>query len=279
MLQGLNLSLYFFIVLLFYTNSVNALRIVSLAPNLTEVVYYLGAGDSLVGVTNQCDFPIQARNIKKIGDYNNPNLEIIMSLRPDIVLAAEGNPRYILSYLKNQSSFRGKIFYYEPHSILDVGKNIQEIGNILGKKNQANNIAKSINNQWEILKIIKNPQEKYILFLDLNPIYAVSSKTWIGSLFQQAGFENIVENQNVSYPQLSEEFLLTHKPDVVFVAMSNEKKSIKNKIYKIFKENKNNAFPIIFLPESIFVRPGPRVIDAMKLLTQYKLFVSKKGNR
>ena len=81
-------------------SSVHEERIVTLAPSLTEIVYALGLGKELVGDTLQCDYPLPAKKISKVGDYINPNIEKILQQKPTIVLATIGNPISILNKLE-----------------------------------------------------------------------------------------------------------------------------------------------------------------------------------
>lgn len=247
-------KIYCFFVLMFASNAQAILhsknRIVSLAPNLTEIVYALGLGDYLVGDTNQCDYPVAAKAVNKMGDYNNPVIEKILESKANIVLATEGNPRPIVNAIKKLNI---NVIETNPHTISELIASIQYLGKQLKAEKRGNQIAKSI--QDEVFYFKKHPLKgkTFLLVLQSHPIYSASDQTWIGDLFKITGLKNIVDNSRIKYPVVSYEYVIQKNPDLIFSG------SIEPKMKVLGKR-------VIILPKDIFFRPGPRVLDSLKFL-------------
>jgi iron complex transport system substrate-binding protein len=239
------------------------LRVVSLAPNLTEIVYALGQGPSLVGDTRQCDYPAAAKSVPKIGDYINPNIEKIISLKPNVVLATEGNPYSTIETLKK---FKINSVVIHPQKISEIPAAITAVAQALNATEQGNQLSKKLELAIEEYSKTKNRHKTFLVVLNAEPIYSVGPNTWVSDLFTQGGFQNIIKDDLISYPVVSREFLTKNKPDIIFV-LHNEKEAVENIYKKEFSSiYKNGDFKLVFLNHDIFVRAGPRVMEAMDIL-------------
>ena len=253
----------------------NDLRLVSLAPNLTEIIYALGLGKNLVGDTIQCDYPAEAKKINKVGDYINPNLEQILSLKPNIVLATMGNPKALLNKLE---LFGIQVVEVEDSkSLAQLPLMIEGIASKLHAGNQGKNLSKRISNSLFILSQHKENGKKFLFVLQHNPLYSLSDNTWIGNLFSLAGYTNVVGKSRINYPIVSQEYLILNTPEYIFTSANSHLTLEENKkievmeLNKIFLPEQVKNMKIIFLPKDIFVRPGPRVVDAIDFLMGSKI--------
>lgn len=266
--------LYFLIFNLFFvyinTNAKEDIRIVTLSPNLTEIVYSLGLGKHLVGDTLQCDYPEQAKFVNKVGEYINPNIEKILSVNPNYVLATIGNPRSILNKLKLQGIH--VIEVDDPKTAGELPASIEKIADKLGVQNQGKKIATEISQAISELTAHKVNNKKFLFVIQYNPIYSLSNDTWIGNLFTLAGYTNVVGTSKVPYPIIAPEYLIKNVPDIVFAGFNSHLTLEENKeieflqLEKIFGTNVAQKIKIIFLPKDILVRPGPRVIDGIHFI-------------
>lgn len=244
-----------FLFFLFFLFPVDAfaqdhLRIVSLAPNLTEMVYALDLGPDLVGDTKQCNYPEQAKKVEKIGDYNHPSLEKILQLKPDVVLATEGNSRVTVDLLKQ---LHIKVIETNPHNMRELIDSIRKIGLELNSEKKGNQIAARIQSQINVMENHPVQNQTFLFVIQLDPIYSANDQTWIGSLFQTKGLKNVIGQSKIKYPVVSQEYLLLHKPDVIFATEFDPRlKQLGNRV--------------VLLPKDIFFRPGPRVWDALRFL-------------
>ncbi len=211
----MRLSWIFTIVFIIYSKQVFCLplRIVSLAPNLTEIIYALNLGNNLVGDTVQCDYPLEARHVYKVGDYVNPNLERILASRPTVVLAAQGNPRWLINKLK---ALGIRVLETNPKLANDLPTSIEEVANKLGAPIAGKKISESVFFAITQLQNHKKKHKKFLLILQMSPLYSVSNNTWLGNLFFLAGWDNIVQSSALDYPVLSQEYLIKNQPEVVF---------------------------------------------------------------
>jgi iron complex transport system substrate-binding protein len=263
------LSNFIFVEMIF---SKSDYKIVSLAPNLTEIVYALGLGDNLVGNTFLCDYPEEAKKIEKIGNFNAPNIEKIISLKTNIVLATEGNPKDKLNTINNLGI---KVIYFKADSIHDLAAEIIKLGSYLEKKEKANFISESILKSYNNLKSSKN-NLSFLFALQFNPVYSFSDNTWLGDLFKQAGFKNIVGSSLIKYPKITNEFLINHKPKIILAGTLDGKNYQESfNIQKLNIENiygeKAKSIKLIIVPKDILVRPGPRIVEGIKFLESLKI--------
>lgn len=248
----------------------NNLRIVSLAPNLTEIVYALGLGEHLVGDTLQCDYPQNAKIIYKVGDYINPNIERILSVKPNYVLATIGNPRAILNKLEMQGVH--VVVVEDPKNARELTSSIEKIANELHVQNQGTLISKKIKDAIINLQNHKVKNRKFLFLIQFDPIYSVSNKTWIGNIFTLGGYENIVGDSKISYPVVTHEYLIKNPPDIVFsgsdikLTLEQNKKIQMDKLKKIFGDKVAQKIQLVFLPKDLLVRPGPRIVDGIHFL-------------
>ena len=110
-------------------------RVISLAPNLTEIVFAVGGGDRLVGRTTYCDFPAEAKSVAEVGDTLTPNLERIIALKPQVVLISTASQLEIFTQQLQDQNIA--VFVTDPHDLEGVFRSIQQVGEILGQKEQA----------------------------------------------------------------------------------------------------------------------------------------------
>lgn len=245
------------------------LRIVSLAPNLTELVYALGLGKNLVGNTIQCDYPKEAVNVYKVGDYIRPSLERILTAHPNVVLATEGNPLSLLSLLKAQHI---RVITTRPQSPQELKNSVLEVGKALGVEQKSSLLAKQIEEAMRHLAAQPPKQKSFLLALQFDPIYAVAPNTWLGGLFELAGYKNVVPVGPVRYPVLSREFLFLHPPELIFVGMlsgKTEAESLalqKAQLQKILTPQQMQHVRVVVMPKDILVRPGPRIVEGIHFI-------------
>ncbi|HXQ69288.1 MAG TPA: helical backbone metal receptor, partial [Pyrinomonadaceae bacterium] len=109
-------------------------RVITLAPNLTEIVFAIGAGDRVVGNTSYCDYPPEARSVAKVGDTLHPSLERIIALRPQVVLVSTASQLEV--FTQQLQSQNIAVFVTDPHDLEGVFKSIEQIGRMMGQEQQ-----------------------------------------------------------------------------------------------------------------------------------------------
>lgn len=246
------------------------LRIVSLAPNLTEIVFALGAEDSLVGITAQCDFPEAAKSKERVGGFTDPNLERILKLRPSHVLATEGNPRPLLEKLQEKGI---DVVEFHAREAGSLPAQLRALAARLLQKESGETLAVSIEKALARLDSTPKARGSVLLALQFEPIYAVSAGTWLGDLFARAHFENIVPKGPQPYPVVSLELMLARKPDYLVVFSDSAPESSAAPVLGPARALLDRKFApgkprpkLVVSPESMLMRPGPRLVQAIEFL-------------
>jgi len=189
-------------------------RIISLAPSNTEILFALGLGDKVVGVTDWCDYPPEALNKTKVGGYTTPDEETILALNPDLVLVAYGTPIDVINSLDGLGL---TVFCIHTISLDDLLNDIRTVGEITDKEVEAQALTselavriQAVTNQTEELE--QRPKVFYIVWND--PIWTVGSGTFENVLIEKAGGVNICQN-STGYLTISIEEVLARNPEVI----------------------------------------------------------------
>ena len=196
-------------------------RIVSLAPNLTEIVYALGAGDRLVGDTNACDTPPEAKSKPHVGNPQDPSLEAIVALRPDLVLATASInvPQTADTLLK----LGVPVYTTYPHTVRQMLDSITEIGGLIGSNSQGEALKASLRARLDALqaKLADRPLAHVLFLVSVSPPYSIGVNTFIADALRWAGAESVlVTDQNWPQPTLEE--IVRIQPDYIVVTADHE---------------------------------------------------------
>jgi iron complex transport system substrate-binding protein len=197
-----------------------AARIASLAPSATEILYAIGAQDRLVGVSNQCDYPVAAKLKPKIGDFNRPDLEKVTALRPDVVLFAEYVRPDDLAALE-RIGVRSVVL--PARDLADLSATIRLVGRIAGRVEQAEGVAGGLERTVAAVagKVAAVPPEKrpgvYIEVDGPATLYAVGSGSFMGDVVRVAGGRNVFGQGAGPYIRVTPEEVIRANPDVILV--------------------------------------------------------------
>lgn len=247
-------------------------KIVSLAPNNTEVLFALGLGDKVIGVTSYCDYPEEAKTKEVVGDFSGNNLEKIVELNPDLVLIYGAGNEEDNKILKEAGI---KVLGFMPETIDAVMKDIETVGKATGKDKEASEFIKSMNNKKnEILDKVKD-QEKIKVFYEIwhDPLMTAGKGSYIDELITLSGGENIAQDADGAYPQYDLEQLVERNPEVYLTSADTEDKTVESIKSRPGYENisaiENDRIHIFEGNESnIMSRPGPRIIEALELVAK-----------
>lgn len=245
-------------------------RIISLAPNITEILFALGVGDRIVGVTSFCDYPPDAKKKTSIGGMSNPSLEAILRLKPDIVLLTEdGNQKAFEERLRKKGL---KTHVFKARRMSELPAEISIIGRILGVKESASTLSISISNAMDNLKGFNpRPHENKALFIIWpEPLIVAGPETAIDDAMRLLGIKNIASDAKTRYPQYSVEEVIRKNPDIVFIGKGHEDmQNVSAKLLgKLQMVNAVKNGKVYFLSDNLY-RLGPRVVDGIKELSGY----------
>ncbi|MCJ7749014.1 MAG: ABC transporter substrate-binding protein, partial [Desulfobacterales bacterium] len=173
----------------------SAKRIVSMAPSITEILFALGLNVEIVGVTDFCDYPEAALTKPRIGGFVNPSIEMIVSLKPDLIIATrDGNRKETIQRL-NDLGF--SVYVVNPKGFDGVIKTIQNIGEVVGRVNQSRKITKKIMiNKDDVVTRTRSLRKPKVFFqVGYAPIVTVGKDTLADDLIRLAGGRSISENE------------------------------------------------------------------------------------
>ena len=256
-------------------------RIISMAPSATEILFAVGAGDSVVGVTSFCNYPpevvdkVNNGEIEVIGGYSTPSLEKIVYLKPDLIVGAYGNPDdviYRLIELGEDEEKEYPIYAQHPKNFDEIFTHI----NVTGAMTKCNETAVSLVNELrekleeieertELLEEEKRPRVYYAMG---SLFMTTGDGTFQHDIIKTAGGKNIAAEYLSSWGPFSIEHIVEEDPQVIIYCSHGSEslvpEQIKSAELKTVDAVKNNRiYPI---NENIVSRPGPRVVDAVEIV-------------
>ena len=199
---------------------IDSIRIISLAPHITELVFSAGVGDGLVGVVEYSDYPEAAKNIPRVGDAFQLDLEGIVSLQPDLVLAwSSGNPKPSLNRLEQLGV---NVVAMEPNSFESIARELRLIGELTGHTQQADIAATKFLTQLDELRqqyAIANPIRVFYQISD-QPIFTINGDHVISEAIRVCGGTNIFSDLDSLAPSVDLEAVLIRDPEVILFGQS-----------------------------------------------------------
>ena len=240
-------------------------RIVSLAPAITELLYALGVGDRVVGVTNVCDRPAEALKKPKVGGMTNPSLESILALKPDLVLMIkEGNPKEAADRLKKLGI---RVHVFSAGRLADLPPAIREMGRALGVRGQAAALAGKIESATSDAarrrKGAKGRVRKALFIVSPAPLIVVGQGTIIDDAMALCGLKNIAADAGSAYPEISLESVIERQPDIIIIGSGRGMKIRAEALLKRLKTvTAVQNGRVCYLGDALY-RPGPRIPEGM----------------
>jgi len=192
-----------------------AKRIISLSPGTTELLFAAGGGDRIVGVLNFSDFPEAAKKILVIGDSRELDLERIMMLKPDLLVAwRQGTSTKQVEQLQKLGV---PLFFIDEHKLADIPKNIDVLGQLMGTEQQANKTSAELRNQLSALTKKYASQSPVRLFYQVwhNPLFTLSGKQIVNDAIRLCGGVNVFASQKIIAPNVSMEAVLQKNPEAL----------------------------------------------------------------
>jgi iron complex transport system substrate-binding protein len=250
-----------------------ALRIVSLAPSVTETLFAIGAGDDIVGVSAQCDYPPAASRIDRVGTFLKPNVEAILTKQPDVVIAAPSPTN--ASFLEALERFGIEVLLVESNSVRETTANILRIAAAVDSTAAGQVLIQRIQREIEATRrrLAGTIPRRVLLVLGQRPFVAAGAGGLQDELIQRAGGVNIAASGVGRWPRLNLEHVIQQQPEVIIDMTIPHERDLATTPLGIW-----NAFPSVPAvragsvyghPPNLLVRPGPRVAEAIELLARY----------
>jgi len=245
-------------------------RIVALAPSIVEVLYELGLGDKIVGVTDYCDYPLEAADKEKIGGFNGVNLEKVVELKPDLVLAGTASKEVF----EKLTSLNIHTIVAEPRTLSEITESFMIMGRAVGAEDKAKALVERFNGRIDEIKdkVKDAPKVKvyYAMSFGEGGNWTAGKGTFISDLIDIAGGENIADDVN-GWKEYSIEQIIEKDPEVIFlsnmVAAGNKDALDNEKGYKETAAVKNDR--VLVLDDiNLVERPGPRITEGLELIAK-----------
>lgn len=251
-------------------------KYISLAPSTTEILFALGLNEDIVGVSSYCDYPPEAKYKTKVGDFSHPNMEKIVSLRPDYVFCTGLEQAPVIAELKR---LKLNVYVADPANIEELIKSIQEIGKITNREDQAARLISSMEDDIKKVREITEliPQGKKVkVFVEIwhEPLMTAGSGSFVDEMVTLAGGINIAHEVKRPYSYFSAEKVINLNPGCIILAYM-DKESPLRLVEKRFGWDKIDAVrnKRVFndIDPAKLLRPGPRITQGLKEI-QEKLY-------
>ncbi len=253
------------------------MRVVSLSPSSTEILFALGAGSRVVGVTRYCDYPPEVLvrvgdgSLKVVGGFTDPNVEVIVSLRPDLILVSSDLQEDVISNLEGKGL---TVFGLASRTIDEIVENVRVVGRILGMGESAEDLAQSMTVRIDAVinqtrQVAERPKIYYEVWYD--PLMSVGQGTYLNDLIALAGGTNIFSGSTAPYPVVNSETVIAADPQIIIVAkgymgaIEETRSKIKDRPgWSSISAVRNNR--IYDIDEDTVYRQGPRIVDGLETL-------------
>jgi len=246
-------------------------RVVSLAPNLTEIVFALGDGNHLAGDTDFCDYPAEALQKPHVGGPVNPNMEVIVSLMPDLVLATKSiNRRETVNALDRIGL---PVYVTDPHSVEEMVASVEHLGNALGVEKSAAMVAEDLRGRLSDLdRRLEGAAPRRVLFVVwTDPLISIGRDTFIADALRRAGGRSVVDTK-AEWPHVSMEEIVRLQPEILVFASAHAGDTQRDIDELRTRPGWKNLAAMqkgnIVVVSDAINRPAPRMVDAIEHLAR-----------
>jgi iron complex transport system substrate-binding protein len=248
-----------------------ARRIVSLAPSATEILFALGVGERVIGVSTYCDHPAETARIDKVGTFLSPNVERIVAKKPDLVIAvpSPGNQRAVESMQQLGLS----VLVVDPDGVASILAAVQTIADAVGAPEAGRRLRKEIEARLRALqdRLAEATPRSVLMAVDRRPLIVVGAHTYQDELIRLARGINLGAKAGNQWPHVGLEFAVAQAPEVIIdTAMGNDDDASPMDFWRTFstipavREGRvygHRAF--------VLLRPGPRVAEALETVARF----------
>ncbi len=250
-------------------NPVSGPRIVSLAPNLTEMIFAVGAGSNLVGRTSACDYPAESAAVPVVGGYGDPAFEMLLSLRPDRILYVDLLNKDFPARLKERGLDARLIRCLH---LDDIPAALAEVGELAGQAARGRALADSLRAEFDAARAAVPARGRPRVFVELwdDPLYTVGRGSFVSELVTLAGGTNIGDEVESPYFTASPEWVISRNPEVILCLFMGDSADNTNRVARVpafaslaaVKDGRlYSGFDL-----SEMLRPGPRVMNSVAAL-------------
>ena len=240
-----------------------ARRVISLAPHITELIYSLGAEKQIVGTVKYSDYPPKASTLPRIGDAFSLNIESVLALKPDLIIAwhTGGNNRPI----DRLRSLGLPVYTNEAKSLAGIGEAIIDIAALLGKNERGFALQQEFVTALENSRVVKKSSPVIFFQISDQELYTVSSEHLIGQAINHCGGKNLFSDISPNVSQVNQEMILANQPDVIVVTQRPGSESAWVKTWRGFT---GTQYQVDTIDPDLISRPSLRMLDGIKAICE-----------
>jgi|TARA_B110000211_G_scaffold225457_1_gene277715 iron complex transport system substrate-binding protein len=240
-----------------------ARRVISLAPHITELIYSLGAEKQIVGTVKYSDYPPEASTLPRIGDAFSLNIESVLALKPDLIIAwhTGGNNRPI----ERLRSLGLPVYTNEAKSLAGIGEAIIDIAALLGKNERGFALQQEFVTALENSRVVKKSSPVIFFQISDQELYTVSSEHLIGQAINHCGGKNLFSDISPNVSQVNQEMILANQPDVIVVTQRPGSESAWVKTWRGFT---GTQYQVDTIDPDLISRPSLRMLDGIKAICE-----------
>ena len=247
-------------------------RMISLAPSVTEILFALGLDREIVGVTSTCDYPPQAKTKPSVGTSINPDLEKMVSLQPDLIIAAKGIYRPDLA--KEMERLHLPFYVSDPATLDSIFSSIEHLGQLTEKVREGRLLIQQMRSKFDRIRkrVINIPPRRVLYILWHDPLMTVGPGGFIHELIELAGGQNIYSKPGAPYTWFSMEEVILKDPEVVIFpgelgeSVVQSQKQIWERRWGMLSAVKEGRLYIT--NSDLLHRPGPRIVQGLEVLAR-----------
>lgn len=239
-------------------------KVISIAPNITEALFALGLGDKVIGVSQQCDYPEEATSKDKMGDFWQPNIELIVAANPDILFVGNAAPQDFFEKMEESDI---TVVALEGFNLEGTYQSILDTGKVMGAQDSANQLVESMKQkvadiQKKLEGVDKLSSYFVISYGDMGD-YTAGAGSFIDEMITLAGGENVAGDMNEPWAEYSVEKLIEKDPEVIFVPIQSGAEGIAEAPgYKELTAIKEGR--VVTLDDNLVMRAGPRIVEGLE---------------
>lgn len=242
-------------------------RFISLAPNLTEIAYAVGAGDRLVGNTTFCDYPEEAKKVQKVGDTLQPSIERILALRPQLVLVSTASQ--LEAFTKQLEEHRIAVYVTDPRDLEGVFRSIENLGKLLNQEQRADETVSQLRKRATLVTEATQSAKPSRVFYQLSaePLYTAGRDSFVTDLIRRAGGVSVTSNVPEAWPRYSQEAAVAARPEAIILPTDGSMGSANSEVAEGLKRSPAALSGKVYRINGDFLsRPGPRAVDGLEAL-------------
>jgi iron complex transport system substrate-binding protein len=251
----------------------DGLRIVSISPSVTEMLFALEVGDSVVGVTDFCDYPPEAKAIERVGGFGTPSMEKLMALSPDLVIGTGVERAAATATLRRMGI---KVLWIKTDSIPELFDALRQIGQAVGKAEEAEEVVAAMRAEFDAVaetyqNAIAKERPKVFVEVWYDPITTAAKRSFINGVITRAGGINVAGELDSDYPTVNPEKVVEWNPDVIVSGYMNQEQPEETLAKRIGWSEVTavrSGRIINDIPSELLLRPGPRVTEGVWALAR-----------